>query len=394
MCAKFRTKKISSLVGYTYPTLHQAKEWYVDFYAFDPARHCMRRKKYQVGNDLKIGEKKRRAAEIIESVSKQLMNGWNPWTEDSGTRGFTKFEECVDKYLEYVDRMERMKTRSTYRSRAKMMKEYNLTLVTPIVYVYQFDVVFCNDFLDWIYLDRETSSRTRNNYRGWLYGFAEFLINRKYIGSNPIEKVKVLAEHEEKKRKDLTPQMLTQLQQHLMENDKPFLLACMMQYYTLIRPGELSHLKVGDISVSKQTVFVSKQFSKNWRDAEVGLNKEIVKLMIDLGVLSRPTNYFLFGKGFLPSPDRADSDQFNKRWVKMRKALGWSDCYQFYSLKDTGIRDLANKEGVVIARDQARHRDISTTNRYIQNNGVQQNTLNFEGGLSYSHVQPEDAQTK
>lgn len=66
----------------------------------------------------------------------------------------------------------------------------------------------------------------------------------------------------------------------------------------------------------------------------------------------------------------------------MRTALGWADCYQFYSLKDTGIRDLANSEGVVVARDQARHSDISTTNKYIQKHGVQESTLHFDGGLS------------
>ncbi len=68
----------------------------------------------------------------------------------------------------------------------------------------------------------------------------------------------------------------------------------------------------------------------------------------------------------------------------MRDALGWDDCYQFYSLKDTGIRDLANAQGVVVARDQARHRDITTTNKYIQKHGVQSSTLHFEGGLTYN----------
>jgi len=157
----------------------------------------------------------------------------------------------------------------------------------------------------------------------------------------------------------------------------------MMQYYTLIRPGELSHLKVKDISVKKQTVFVSKEFSKNHRDAEVGLNTKILQLMIDLGVLSRPSEYYLFSKHFLPGEYRLGADQFNKRWAKMRKALGWEDCYQFYSLKDSGIRDLANAQGVVVARDQARHSDITTTNKYIQKHGVQQSTLNFEGELTY-----------
>ncbi len=45
MCSKFLSGKVSELVGYTYPKLHKGKEWYVDFYARDPATNKMRRKK-------------------------------------------------------------------------------------------------------------------------------------------------------------------------------------------------------------------------------------------------------------------------------------------------------------------------------------------------------------
>lgn len=106
--------------------------------------------------------------------------------------------------------------------------------------------------------------------------------------------------------------------------------------------------------------------------------------MLDLEVFKQPDSYYLFGSDFKPSKERIGSDQFNKRWKVMRKALKWNDCYQFYSLKDSGIRDLANAQGVVVARDQARHSDITTTNKYIQKHGVQQVTLGFEGNLTYN----------
>ena len=382
MCKKTLGTNVSELVGYSYPKLHKGKEWYVDFYARDPVTNKMRRKKYWIGTELRVAERNRRAAEIISVVSKQLMNGWNPWVNTDESRGYVLFEDCVNRYLEYVDRMDRKKTRQSYRSRVNVLLQYIATRELPFKYAYQFDQSFCNDFMDWIYLDRESSPRTRNNYRGWLFGFAEFMMARKYINSNPVERIKVMPEHE-KFRKDLTPEMLRRMQTYLQENDKPFLLACMMQYYTLIRPGELSNLKIGDISLKNQTVFVSKQFSKNHRDAEVGLNKSIIKLMLDLGIFKWPDTHYLFGTGFLPNSEKMGSDQFNKRWKKMRAALRWDDCYQFYSLKDTGIRDLANAAGVVVARDQARHSDITTTNKYIQKHGVQEVTLGFEGNLSY-----------
>ena len=382
MCANFLSGNVSELVGYTYPKLHKGKEWYVDFYARDPVTNKMRRKKYWIGSELRISERVRRATEIINVISKQLMEGWNPWVTTDLSRGYVLFDNCLNRYLEHVDRMDRKKTRQSYRSRVNILREFIASQTNPIKYVYQFDVGFCTDFIDWIFLDRESSPRTRNNYRGWLYSLAEFLIARKHINSNPVEHIKVVPEHE-KFRKDLTPQMLKQMSTYLIREDKPFFLACMMQYYTLIRPSELSHLKIGDISLKKQSVFVSHEFSKNHKDAEVGLNKTIIKLMLDLNVFKHPNSCYLFGPGFMPSDERIGSDQFNKRWKVMRKALKWDDCYQFYSLKDSGIRDLANAQGVVVARDQARHSDITTTNKYIQKHGVQQVTLGFEGNLIY-----------
>lgn len=382
MCANFLSGNVSELVGYTYPKLHKGKDWYVDFYARDPVTNKMRRKKYWIASELRISEKVRRATEIINVISKQLMEGWNPWASADTSRGYVLFDNCLERYLEHVDRMDRKKTRQSYHSRVNILREFIGSQTTPIKYAYQFDVAFCTDFIDWIFLDRESSPRTRNNYRGWLFGLAAFLVERKHINTNPVERIKVMPEHE-KFRKDLTPEMLKQMSSYLSKKDKPFYLACLMQYYTLIRPGELSHLKIGDISLKKQTIFVSHEFSKNHKDAEVGLNKIIIKLMLDLDVFKHPDTYYLFGSGFMPSDERIGSDQFNKRWKTMRKALKWSDCYQFYSLKDSGIRDLANAKGVVVARDQARHSDITTTNKYIQKHGVQQVTLGFEGNLTY-----------
>ena len=382
MCSKFCTGKSSDLVGYTPPTLHKGVRWFVDFSAYDPARGLMRRKRYYSTDNLSVSAKKHRAAEIMEVLTKQLCQGWNPWLTNDESRGFVLFENCLERYSEYVDRMDRKRTRQSYSSKVNILKDFIAVQTNPIKYAYQFDVTFCTDFIDWIFLDRESSPRTRNNYRGWLYSLAEFLIARKHIKTNPVEHIRVMPEHE-KFRKDLSPQMLKQMATHLNKVDKPFYLACLMQYYTLIRPGEMSNLKIGDISIKRQSVFVSKEFSKNHKDAEVGLNKIVIKLMLDLGIFNYPNDFYLFGSKFKPSKEKYGAYQFNIRWKAMRKALNWDDCYQFYSLKDSGIRDLANAQGVVVARDQARHSDISTTNKYIQKHGVQQVTLNFEGNLTY-----------
>jgi hypothetical protein len=115
----------------------------------------------------------------------------------------------------------------------------------------------------------------------------------------------------------------------------------------------------------------------------VGLNDTVIKMMIELEIFDNPTHYYLFGKQFKPNACKADSRIFREYFNKVRAFLKWPSNYQFYSLKDTGIRDLANAEGIVVARDQARHADISTTNKYLQGSSltVHEETKHFIGGL-------------
>ena len=233
------------------------------------------------------------------------------------------------------------------------------------MYCYEFDSRFCVEFLDWLTLKRDVSPRTSNNYKGWISSLSKWMIDRNYIRENPVENIKKLKEPS-KSRQPLSSLQLKQMFDYVKKTDKYFLLACLFEYYTFIRPNELSHLKIGDISVKNMTIFVAGKFSKNRKDGMVSLNPNLIKLMLELDTLKFPMDYYIFGKDFKPSPTHSKADHFNKKWTSIRTLLKLPENLKFYSLKDSGIRDLANEKGVVVARDQARHSDIATTNKYLQ----------------------------
>lgn len=372
----------SEVLAFTYPRLHTGKSWYVDFFALDPATGSMRRKKYMLDSIGKVTERRRRAQELIESVLKMLRAGWSPWVNVDDNRGYTLLEEALGKYEKSLERMPKLKTRQSYASHLNVLREYIGSMVLPPRYVYQFNTAFVSDFLDWLYLDRDVSGRTRNKYRGWCSALASYFIEREYISSNPVAKIKHAPEVV-KKRQPLTAAMLQALRRHLEVQNPVFLLACMMEYYTMIRPTELVNIRIRDISIKDQSVYVAAEYSKNKRDGKVGLNEELIKLMIDVGLFRFPGDCYIFGDKLRHSMTKGSSEIFRREWLKVRKALKWSDVYQFYSLKDSGIRDLANAAGIVIARDQARHTDISTTNKYLQGRDmpVHDETKHFKGAL-------------
>lgn len=370
------------VLKYTYPRLHTGKTWYVDFQAFDPALNKMRRKKYMLMHIPKIGERRKYATDLCNALLDRLRKGWSPWCDVHDNRGYTSLVEALEKYEKSLEHLPKLKTRQSYSSRLNVLREYIGQMVLPPHYVYQYNTGFVTDFLDWLYLDRDVTGRTRNNYRGWCSSLAAFFIEREYIHDNPVTNISNVDEAP-KKRKAITDNMLKQMRAYLYEHDRHFLLACMLEYYTMVRPAEMSNIHIKDIYIKDQKLFIPAEVSKNKRDGNVGLNEEILKLMIELGVFNYPDNFYLFGENFLPGVKKGSSEMFRRKWLKLRRALKWSDVYQFYSLKDSGITDLANAKGIVIARDQARHTDISTTNKYLQGRDlpVHPETQHFKGNL-------------
>lgn len=382
-----KSPKKSELIYFKPPRRHDGKTSYIDFTIRDPSTGKLKRKKYMLDRYKEGQERDFMAMQIISNIYSQVMHGWNPWVEFPSSRGDTKLCDVIQRYRLYINKITQKgvmkeKTRTDYFSRLKVLEEFLDDRNSLGMRAYQFNVGCMTDFLDYILLDRDASSRTRNNYRTWLSAFCTWLVDKQYLAENSVGDIPVLAE-KVKFREALPIPALKKLSGWLEMHDKRFLLACMMEYYTFIRPTELVNIRIHDISIENQTVYVSALISKNRKDGMVALNDRVLKLMIDLGVFSHPGGDFLFGKEMVPSSVRAESRIFRDRFVRVRAELGFPDSYQFYSLKDSGIRDLANAQGIVVARDQARHSDISVTNKYLVGRDmvVNEGTKHFDGNM-------------
>lgn len=374
-----------NIVGYTLPRLHTGKNWYVDFFAYDPTIDRLKRKKFMLDKYTKK-ERRHMSTLLLTNLTRMLIDGWNPFVNDDRSRSYTTWETVVQRYVDYTKAAEKKgilkpKTAVDYRSRLSGLLSYIKEAKVTIKYVNQFDRAFAVDFLDYIVLDLERSAKTRNNYRTWLSTFAAWLVDRQYIKENCIESIHMMKETE-KFRDDMKAEDLRRLKEYTKANCPPFYLACLMEYYTMIRPEELRHVKIGDISVKDQTIFITPEVAKNRKGQDVALNDTILKTMIEQHVFDSPSQDYLFGKDIRPGGEQMAVNRLRQEWARVRKALGFPASYQFYSLKDSGIRDLANAEGIVVARDQARHTDIAVTNKYLKHHkAVNEATKHFTGEL-------------
>ena len=280
-------------------------------------------------------------------------------------------------YRQYLSRFSKQSTRKDYTMR------FNVFLTwCSMERIDRLEEVNFAQFLDYVFLDRGVSPRTHNNYRTWLRSFTSWMRRQHLLEGDPLDGVPPMREPG-KIRQPLPTAMLRQIREHLAAHDRHFLLAVMMEYYCFIRPEELSQLQVGDIDVKRHAIHVREEISKNGKAEMVGLNTAIVSLMRELWTLRAPKDWYLFSNRLHPGKVRLDSRAFRDRWARLRRRLAIPREYQFYSLKDSGIRDLANSAGIVIARDQARHSSISVTNKYLQgrDHPVHQATIKFKGAL-------------
>lgn len=380
------SRALAYVKQYTLPTLTQGKTWSISFYAFDPASGTLRRKRIRVSpkfssRTARIGY----AKDLMERITIELQQGWNPWIEaTSGAVAFTTWDDVCTLYRSSLSRMWaegvlRDKTMRDYLSRLDNFNSWNAGQARPIFYAYQFDRKLLTRFVDWLWLDHGLSVRTRDNYVTWLRVFGGWLVSKDILQDNPAEHVPMLGGRikSQKNRTIIPPDAMGRLRDWCRSNNRHFLLACYVLYYCLIRPNEMSFIKLKHISVSKGTVFIPADSSKNRKDGTVTLPDCVLKLMIELDVFASADEDYLFSDGFRPGRKHRTGKQFTDYWNHyIRKNLHFPPEWKFYSLKDTGITDLIRSNTDLLSvRNQARHHSLLMTDIYTPHDIEQANDV-------------------
>lgn len=379
---------LKEIQGYTLPVLHTGKDWYIGFYAYSPVHGEMRRKKIKLNHIHKITDRRKYAKDYMNRLAEKLSIGWNPWIENESNNAYMLFKDVTDRYRTFMAKMlrdgrYRQETLKSYSSYLHNLELFNQQKKVPITYIYQFDKDFCVMLLDEVYITRDNTAFTRDNYLGFLKSFSSFCLNHNYITKNPTEGISSLGRKGKKKiRCVIDDDRLTKISMYLQERNQHMLLASYILYYCFIRPAEMVRLKLENINIAKQTIYVQDTISKNKKDGTITLPAKVIHLMIDLRIFDHPSDYYLFSDGFRPGKVQRSEKMFRDYWAHhVRKDLKLSDKYKFYSLKDTGITNMLRSYDVLSVRDQARHSSILMTDIYTPHDIQEANSLivNYQG---------------
>lgn len=367
----------------------------ISFYAFDPESGTLKRKRIKMNRELKSIEGKKAKREFIQGVvdrlRDELRSGWNPWIQQSGSIVYSSWDDMSEKYRSYLLKQQnehnmRPESVASYMSYHRVLNAWVRTERKNVRYAYQFDRTLVNAFLDYVYLDKDNSIRTRNNYLSWIKSFSTWLLGKSYIEQNPTQGIPRMKLKAKGKNRDIIPDdLLLRIHDYLEKNNRHYLLACYLLHYLFVRPHEIARLKIEDFSLKNKTLLIHGDIAKNWQDAVVTLPMHVINLMLDLGIFNSPGNYYLFSRMFRPGREFRSEKNFRDYWTrKIRNDLKFSDRYKFYSLKDTGITNMlrANTD-ILSVRDHARHSSILITDMYTPKDIKAANELlmNYKGVL-------------
>ena len=232
---------LSSIVGWRPPVFHQKSECYVSFLAFDPSFGRLRRKRIML--DKIKGKRKQReyADALMKRLTEKLMDGWNPWIEASQPLEYTRWEDVLLKYIEYLTKLYnehnlREESLHDYTSKVNVLETWIKVKHINITYSYQWDRNNVSKFLDYVFVERNNSVLTINNYLTWLKTFSKYLFERGYISMNPTDGLGRIKNRLKKERDVIPDDVMLEIREYLMKNNKHFLLACEILHYLFVRP--------------------------------------------------------------------------------------------------------------------------------------------------------------
>jgi integrase len=275
-----------------------------------------------------------------------------------------------------MDEKRRMNLRqiSNYEHRSAIFKRWLKNTNYDRLPAELFKVEQIKSFVHHLRSKRSCSPRTINNYLNDLSTLLNVSIENEILDHNHFTKIK-------KERTGIgknwgyTPDQQLELLNYI-KNEKPmYLMLVQFMYYTLARPKELSHLKVGDIGKRyPNQIWFGEEVTKEFMERNVFIPEALQKVILENKLHLMPKDWYVFSIDFKPGKERLHSRNWGQRFRdNVLNSFGekYSSNYTLYSWKHTGVISLI-MAGVTPAavQRQAGHRSPYSFQKYLKTLGL------------------------
>ena len=322
-----------------------------------------------------ISQRRQAARSIIRTLNDRLEAGWNPLISGDDRKTYTPLSAALKEYLEVKSREAEEASLRVYRSLVKFLMNFMEDTKLPEDFpVNQFSDEMAADIMEGLKVS-DISPRTYNNYLRGLKTLWNWFLEYKYARLNPFRDFRPNSKRmqRQKTRVLLSLEDRRALFGLLEKENRNYLCICLLCYYCFIRPKEIMLLRVKDIDLEKQCVYISKDIAKNDKDSIRTIPDAAMPFFrkLSISISSSNPDDFLFSwdkkYNFSPGKKMGSSRELARYWNNtVRVRLGWGLERQFYSLKDTGMTDMARYLALPLIQGQADHSSLAVTSIYIQ----------------------------
>jgi site-specific recombinase XerD len=353
------------LIDYLPAELRENKQWYVRYYAKNPATNKLHRVIIRLDRIKSLTERRRYGKRLVSEINKKLEMGWNPFLEQTNTKSYHNIYSVFETYLKVKERELKEQSIRCYKSDVKILTEFlEKKDGKREMYVLSFTQSVANEFMNYMYVIRGVSERRYNSMLITCKVLFTWMVQNNYINVNPFSHLKK-KKTKEKKREVIPSDVRLLIKNHLEKRDKHFLTFLLIEFYSLLRPNEILGLRISDIDVSKQIITVRAEVSKNSKLRIATIPDVLTDYIRELNLERFEKNMFVFSDDLLPGTSRKQVKYAGRRWLKLRKELKLKQEYQMYSLRDSGIINLL-QSGISpeeVAK-QADHHSLAITSVY------------------------------
>lgn len=393
---------------YTMPTIYKGKKpvnipkgsslekewakniWYIN-YSFN-------NKQIRVKGDLnriKCHKLKAKNAEVLrESIRIDLENGYNPLKKEEYLKKLLQHDitinQAVEKYLIDLSEYARPKTVQSYRSKLHYLIEaFDEKTINSFTAKDLQDYIVkkikngekARVFLHGTYHQtNKTTAWTPNTVRsakGIFRAFFQWCISKNYYtDDNPVSKIenkRIRSEvYTPPRNIPFTLEDNARIMAYLDENDKLIAFFCRFIYYTCMRPGEISKLKINDLDLENKRIIVPLNVTKNTKTKnveEVVIEENLLHELKSLKLEHYPKDYYLISN----NETIAGAKPLGKnipyhRMKKALKILGMDKKgYNTYSFKHfSNIQRYNNGWKIHEIMKVNRHSSIAMTEKYLK----------------------------
>lgn len=334
------------------------------YYAKNPSSGLLERQRVKLNHIHDKKERMKYGRLLVQKINQQLYDGWNPIIEKAGFSKVVSVAEAVKLYKKSYANDVRPDSLRSYDSQTKAFMEFCTLYNIGDKPICQFGRPEAQRYMLSVE-DRGVSPRTYNNYIRFMGQFFNFCVDKGLAKENPFGNIK-LKRADEKKRTVIPPEVRAKIMKHLVDSGMDgFRLLCLLTYHCLIRPKELLMLKVGHVSMKDDLIIIPADIAKNHCERHISMPMEVAIPMAEY-IKSARSDLQLFSSGYRPGTKVLSTRDTGRTWAQIRTTLGLPKCYQYYSLKDSGITEML-EAGVPdkMVQELADHHSLEMTQKYI-----------------------------